>query len=310
MPCMPETHTDPLEDTYPLRAAARITGLSPELLRAWERRYAVVVPLRTPGGTRRYRAADLEKLRLAKAAVDSGHRISHVAQMDDEELKRCAQNLPASSRSTSQIEEVLNALTRLDSSEAQRLLSMQLSTLGPVRFARQIARPLVHEIGSRWERDELSMAAEHMATAILRAMFGTALQPTVSSQLGPRILFSTPSGERHELGLQMAALTALGAGANPIFIGADLPVEELAGALDQTGAVGVALSLVTISPSQAQTYLAALRGAVPKSVRIWIGGHATHGLEPIDGVDLIQGLDDFERRIALLGYENTTRPTH
>ncbi|MEE3325767.1 MAG: MerR family transcriptional regulator, partial [Myxococcota bacterium] len=60
------------ELTYPLGAAARLTGISPDTLRAWERRYEVVVPLRTPGGTRRYTAADLERLGLVKAAIDGG----------------------------------------------------------------------------------------------------------------------------------------------------------------------------------------------------------------------------------------------
>ena len=64
---MANTRSEDLELTYPLRTAARLTGLSPDLLRAWERRYGVVEPTRTPGGTRRYTAADLERLRLVKA---------------------------------------------------------------------------------------------------------------------------------------------------------------------------------------------------------------------------------------------------
>ncbi len=90
-------NSDDAETTYPLRAAARITGLSPDLLRAWESRYAVVTPLRTAGGTRRYRASDLERLRLVKAAVDTGGRISVVARLDPAELLRrleAADNAP------------------------------------------------------------------------------------------------------------------------------------------------------------------------------------------------------------------------
>ena len=60
------------DSTYPLRTASRLTGLSPDLRRAWERRYGVIEPMRTPGGTRRYSAADIERLRLVKAAVDAG----------------------------------------------------------------------------------------------------------------------------------------------------------------------------------------------------------------------------------------------
>jgi len=93
---MPRGGSQALELTYPLRTVARLTGLSPEVLRAWERRYRVVTPARTPGGTRRYSAADLERLRLLKAAVDAGHRIGDVARLDVAELSRRSTRVPLS----------------------------------------------------------------------------------------------------------------------------------------------------------------------------------------------------------------------
>jgi DNA-binding transcriptional MerR regulator len=64
------------EPTYSLGAVARLTGLSPHVLRAWERRYGAVRPLRTPGGTRLYRESDVARLRQLRAAVQAGHSIS------------------------------------------------------------------------------------------------------------------------------------------------------------------------------------------------------------------------------------------
>src|SRR5512134_2440764 len=85
---MAKPRTSAVELTYPLRSASRLTGLSPEVLRAWERRHGVVQPLRTPGGTRRYRASDLERLRLMKAAIEAGHRIGQLAGLGNAELAR------------------------------------------------------------------------------------------------------------------------------------------------------------------------------------------------------------------------------
>jgi DNA-binding transcriptional MerR regulator/methylmalonyl-CoA mutase cobalamin-binding subunit len=293
--------SEAVEMTYPLKAAARLTGLSPELIRAWERRYGVIEPLRTPGGTRRYRAADLERLRLVKAAVDSGHRIGQVAKLDPAELeKRAAESpMPPADR----LCEVVSALERLDGAEAQRLLSLQLSLLGPARFAREFADPLVREIGERWAADRLPIASEHLATGILRSMLGSVLQPTAASLLGPRIVFATPPCETHEIGLQMAALTALGAGANPIYLGAELPIQEIVDSVDRAGAAGVALSLVTIAPARAARAVQALREGLPDHVHVWIGGAAASALEPLDGVEHIDRLDSFEQRVALLGFE-------
>ena len=294
-------HSEAFEMTYPLKAAARLTGLSPELIRAWERRYGVIQPLRTPGGTRRYRAADLERLRLVKAAVDGGHRIGQVAKLDPAELElRAAESpMPPADR----LCEVLSALERLDGAEAQRLLSFQLSLLGPAHFAREFAAPLLLEVGERWAADRLPIASEHLATGILRSMLGSVLQPTAASLLGPRIVFATPPCEPHEIGLQMAALTALGAGANPIYLGAELPIQEIVDSVGRAGAVGVALSLVTIAPGRAARAVQALREGLPRDVHLWIGGAAASALEPRDGVEHIDRLDNFEQRVALLGFE-------
>jgi DNA-binding transcriptional MerR regulator len=301
---MKTERSDALELTYPLRTAARLTGLSPALLRAWERRYGVVEPIRTPGGTRRYSGADLEKLRLVKAAVDAGHRISQVAQMDLAELQRRAETPEAPA--TGQQDEILAALDRLDAAEAQRLLSIQLSTLGAVRFARECALPLVREIGERWANERMGIASEHLATGVLRAMLGAALLPSAAAQLGPRIVFATPSGERHELGLQMAALTAMGAGANPVFLGGELPVEDMLGAVESTGAAALALSIVTLPLPQAARAIGAIRGGLPRDVHLWIGGAAASGIEPIEGIERIESLEQLERRVALLGFESAT----
>jgi DNA-binding transcriptional MerR regulator len=298
---MERSKSEALELTYPLRTAARLTGLSPDLIRAWERRYGVVEPLRTPGGTRRYRAVDLERLRLVKAAVDAGHRIGQVARLDPTELERRAAG--SQEPSTGRLDEIISALERLDGAEAQRLLSLQLSALGPVRFARDFAVPLVREIGERWAGDRLPIASEHLATAVLRSMLGSALQPTAASLLGPRIVFATPSGERHELGLQMAALTALGAGANPLYLGAELPIEELVGSVERSGATALALSLVTLTPDQATQAVRAIRCALPVDVHLWIGGVIASALEPCDGIDCFDSLESFEQRVALLGFE-------
>jgi len=296
---MAKEESEALELTYPLRTAARLTGLSPELLRAWEKRHGVVEPLRTPGGTRRYSAAHLERLRLVKAAVDAGHRIGQVAGLELAELKRASvgQAAPPSGR----LDEILAALDNLDGGESQRLLSLQLSALGPARFAREIAIPLVGEIGERWASGNMGIAPEHLATGVIRSLLGSALTPTATSLLGPRIVFATPTGERHELGLLMAAITALGAGANPVYLGIELPVEDLLGAVESTGAAALALSLVTIPTPQATRTVSALRGGLADGVHLWIGGAGASDVTVPNAVEPISSLEDLEQRVALLG---------
>jgi len=303
---MAQAKHDALELTYPLRAAARLTGLSPEILRAWERRYAVVEPLRTPGGTRRYSAADLERLQLVKAAVDAGHRIGQVARLGLVELKERSAAVRVST--AGQLDDILEALDQFDDATCQRLLSLQLSTLGPVRFAREVALPLVQEIGERWAGGRMGIAPGHLATSLLRSLLGSALQPTATSLLGPRIVFATPTGERHELGLLMAALTALGAGANPLYLGLELPVEDLLAAVEASNAKALALSLVTIPGAQAARTVGALRGGMTSGVRLWLGGSGANGFELPAAVESFASLESLEQQVMLLGLENTPVP--
>ena len=295
---MARAKSDPVALTYPLRTAARLTGLSPEVLRAWERRYGVVEPLRTSGGTRRYDAGHLERLRLVKAAVDAGARIGQVATLDLEELKR--RSALTEAKPEGHLEEILTALDQFDDETAQRTLSFQLSTLGPARFAREIAIPLLQEIGERWSKGRMGIVPEHLATGILRSLLGSALQPTTRSRLGPRIVFATPTGERHELGLMMAALTALGAGANPLYLGLELPVEDLLAAVEGTNAAALALSLVTIPAAQAAETVRVLRGGIAPDVHLWLGGSAGRDLDVPAAVERIDSLEDLEQRVLLL----------
>lgn len=294
---MSDDHT---ETTYPLRAVAKLTGLSPELLRAWERRYGVVEPIRTPGGTRRYRASDLARLQLVKSAVDAGHRIGRIAHLDAAELSKLAEETPPPSAEG--LDAVLDALERLDADEVQRLLSIQISMMGPVRFAKDFALPLAQKVGDRWANGQMSVSSEHLATGVLRSLLGSSLVPTAASRLGPTIVFATPSGERHEIGLQTAALTATGAGAKAIYLGAELPEEELLDSVAKTGAAVLALGLVVLPAEEALRSIRAVRAGLPSDVELWVGGSGASEVESIEGVKRISCLAEIEQQVTLLGF--------
>jgi len=302
---MAKSRESALEPSYPLRSAARLTGLSPELLRAWERRYGVVDPVRTPGGTRRYRASDLERLRLLKAATDAGHRIGALAGLSNRELEQLGSAAEAAPRE--RLEEILGALHAFDAAAAQRLLALQLSALGVVPFARDVAMPLAREIGQRWAGQQMRIASEHLATAVLRSMLGSALQPSATALRGARIVFATLEGERHELGLLMAALSSMGAGANPLYLGPEVPVEDLLHAVSRSGAAALALSIVATPAGDLAGPLAALRAGLPADVHLWVGGAGASALALPAGAEHIESFAQLEQRVGLLAFEKARR---
>lgn len=284
---------------YPLGAVSRITGLSEHVLRAWERRHSAVTPRRTAGGTRRYSEAEVERLRLLSRVVSAGYPIGQVAHLSDDELRARIAPLGPSERPA--VEAALAALERLDAAEAERLISLQLAALGPARFAREFALPLLEAIGDGWAQSRLCVASEHLASAMLRSMLGTGLRATDASAGAPVIVFAAPSGERHELGLLIAALIAQGAGGKAVYLGPDLPTDEIVGAVETVGARVLVLGLTATPAGEGSALLSELRRRLPDRVALWVGGASARELEPLEGAEILTDLDHLERKVRLTG---------
>jgi DNA-binding transcriptional MerR regulator len=293
--------------TYPVRVVSSMTGLKPELIRAWETRYDAVQPVRTEGGSRRYSGEDLHRLTLLRDVVDAGHRIGKIAHLSLEDLRGL---LPDSvGIESGPIERIIAVARRLDGTEVRRLLNEELSRLGSVAFATEIALPLLIEIGSRWERGALSISVEHMTTSILRSLLLSVFDSLDASRRSPKAIFATPSGESHDLGTLVAALVALRAGADVVFLGADVPAEDLVEAVVDARASILVLGVVTLPNDVAESTLRIIRKRVPQDVEVWIGGTGIRGLVPLPGIDRVDNLDQLEAQITLLNLRVAGSPS-
>jgi len=290
---------------YAPAAVAQLTGISAHVLRAWERRYGAVTPWRTPGGARRYSEREVARLRLLRRVVDAGHAIGDVARLPDEQLagligietRSATTGAPAAALELP-LESLLEDVRAMRVDRVERALSIQLATLGPRSFAREVASPLLQRIGDAWEQGTLSVAAEHAATTAIRNLLGATLRRDAALADGPTLVFATPAGERHELGAMIAALYALGAGARAVFLGADLPAAELADAALRLGARGVGVSVAGLAPEAADAELRALRRALPDDVPILLGGGGCGAVAPAPGVEVIQELEELEDHVS------------
>ncbi len=283
---------------YSLGAVSRLTGLSPHVLRAWERRYGAVSPLRTPGGTRRYRESDVARLQLLAAATGAGHPIGDIARLSEAELRR--RSAGADEEPRPPLRRILEAIEQFDADETERLLGLQLAALGSRGFVDSVADPLLRQVGDRWEDGSLCVAAEHLASAAIRNLLGLALRRKPRSGASSPILFTTVAGERHELGALACAVIAVDLGANAIYLGPDLPASEVVAASEATGADTVAVSTSGCAPAkQREKALQALRRALPADVALWLGGAGSEGLTLPAGVERIEGIDELEQKIRL-----------
>jgi methanogenic corrinoid protein MtbC1 len=271
----------PTHDAFPLRTVAAMTGLTPDLIRAWEKRYAVVAPIRGARGARLYSSADIAHLRLLARVVGAGRAIGDVAALSRAELETLAvrpapdgqgaESRGAQASGEELVNRVLDRLERFDHAAVTRLLGDAVVGLGVRRFVHQVVLPLVHRVGARWADGEVSIAEEHLLTGMLRNLLASLTSGRAGH--GRPLVLATPSGERHEIGLLVVALLARDAGVNVVYLGVDLPAADIISATARTHACVVGLSaVVSKNRARACVELAAIQAALPASVELWLGG--------------------------------------
>ena len=301
---------------HPVRLVANRTGLSPHVLRAWERRYGVVAPHRSQGGQRLYSDQDVERLRRLRLLTAKGHSISRIATLSLPELERLEAEAPPapamapdgaveSSAAAELVAEALRAVRKLDADELQGVLQRAAVTLGGPVFLDEVIAPAVEAVGDGWAGGSLSVAQEHMSSAVFRRVLEWLVGVYRVEGQRPRLVVATPPGQVHEIGALMVAACAAAEGWGITYLGPDLPVADLLAAARDTGARAVALSIVYSSDDE--TLLAALRAArrgLPEGTPLLIGGAAaSHLREPLEdlGAIVLDSLPELRTRLRKLG---------
>lgn len=273
---MPEKRA---HDALPLRTVSRLTGLSPDVIRAWEKRYGVVSPRRGPRGARLYTSDDVTHLTLLRRVVSAGRAIGDVARLSRgglEALAGSAVAAPASARESvagrAVVDLALASLERFHAAELDRHLGDALMALGTREFIAEVVVPLLEEVGQRWSDGRLCVADEHLLSGVLRNLLVGLMR--LRGQLdGATVLLATPQGERHEFGLLLAGLLAADARLSLCYLGTDLPADEIAAAARRAGASVVGLGVVNgANRDRALAELRRVEHALPGDVELWLGG--------------------------------------
>jgi methanogenic corrinoid protein MtbC1 len=272
---------------YPIRAVAKITGLSLDTLRAWERRYKAVVPERSDRG-RQYGPEHIERLLLLNQLVQKGHAIGGIASRSDEELRGLLSRQPippdaAATPPTDLHAPVLAAIENFDTVRASDELSRLAAVLSPRDLVYQVAIPLMREVGIRWHNGTLAIAQEHLVSQMLRTLLGNMMRLFRPSNPAMKMVLATPAGEVHEFGMLAAAMLASLAGVEPVYLGPNLPAREIADAARQTSAKVIVLS-VTFPSETTREEIKALAAAMPEDAELWVGGAASASLD-LSGLD-------------------------
>jgi DNA-binding transcriptional MerR regulator len=207
---------------------AKRTGVSPELLRAWELRYGLLQPTRTPGGFRLYSAADEARVQRMQSLVAGGLAAAQAADLvlnGDDPAPRTV------SASATTLEDAAGDLTasldRLDEPAANTALDRLFSTYTIETVLREVILPYLHQLGERWAAGEVSVAQEHFASNLIRGRL-LGLAQGWGQGRGPGAILACVPGEQHELGLLAFGVILRRRGWRITYLGTDSPIGAVA----------------------------------------------------------------------------------
>lgn len=271
----------------PLRLVVSRTGLKPETIRAWERRYGAVHPARTPGGTRMFSEEDVARLLHLKALRDRGRGLISIAKLPTERLAEMVEaerkGAPARVEQapppiSEEQEKYLESIERLDAREAASRLKALTEGLGNVQLLVQVAIPIMWQVGHRWSAGTLGIAAEHLVSAQLRRLLLGRLDEIESPPDAPKLLFTTPAGQPHEFGIVAGSVAAKEAGFDVLYLGPELPAEEIIWAVAQSKADVLVLSVIRRMSEEEMVQVQRLVETLASRVPVWIGCPPGHPL--------------------------------
>jgi DNA-binding transcriptional MerR regulator/methylmalonyl-CoA mutase cobalamin-binding subunit len=291
---------------YSIKAVSQATGLTVETLRAWERRYGIVVPKRDDTGRRVYTAEDVLRLRRLREATDRGHPIGRLARLSDDELTGLLNEAPGGpdAAAAAFVERILESAQQFRAGDCEQVLTLAIASLPPPQLIMDVLTPLLREVGERWHRGEFAIAQERLVSTAVRRHIGLVLDTYDRSARGAGIVFATLPGERHELGLLMSALTCASRGFRTHYLGADVPAEEIARFARAVDASAVAVSVVLLEqlPTLPQQ-LGILVEELGVEANVLIGGSATRSIEAASlpsGCHLVRDQLELDRRLDML----------
>ena len=284
--------------TYPIAAVSKLTGIGLDTLRAWERRYNAVTPMRAGRG-RIYTEHDIQRLRLLRQAVEGGHPISKAALMSNVQLSHLAEQ-PAK-REESLSDGILHAIERFDYAEADQELGRLASLTTPKDLLYNVLLPLVNHVGEAYHAKTMTAAQEHMTSSLVRNLMGGMISQHRMQRPQRRLMFTTPAAELHEIGILAAALLASVAGLGIVYLGPDLPSSEIVNAVRRSMPSALVLGMRS---DESAGELRSIAREMPDRVELWLGGVVPRMKPRREGNGVVLGIDSlphFEEQVRRLG---------
>jgi DNA-binding transcriptional MerR regulator/methylmalonyl-CoA mutase cobalamin-binding subunit len=259
-------------DNFPIRTVSEITGVNSVTLRAWERRYGLISPSRTPKGHRLYSQQDIQLIQDVLDRLSQGMSISQIAR--DILDKTALDEIDNTDTWGQYSQRMIEAIVRFDEHALDSVYNDAMSLYPVDIVTTRLIMPLLEQLGNRWEKKSKksgNIAEEHFFSVYLRNKLGARFHHQNLKNSGPKLIMACLPGEHHEFGILLFALTAHSKGYQVILLGADLPVTELIQVAQRTDSQGVVLAgSASLNCNSAMEDINLLTGTI--SIPVFIGG--------------------------------------
>jgi methylmalonyl-CoA mutase cobalamin-binding subunit len=259
------------------------TGLGKELLRKWRQRYGFPVLETGEDGKTGYTRKSIKQLLLIKRLIEGGFKPAQIVGRNPLELENLRRAMDKDLPELCLNETTQRLLNRLKNSDMVGMESIliQERTRGTLSdFVLGTVVPFIGSVGDAWSRKEIEIYHEHLCTSVIQRFLHAEILACKPKEGYPKILFSTPPEERHELGLLMAEAVLADHGAATFCVGSHTPMGDLKMAAISCKADVIALSFSFAYPARnVRPTLTHLRFILPSNVEIWAGGAGVSGIK-------------------------------
>lgn len=282
---------------HTVKRAAELTGVAPDTLRAWERRYGVVAPQRSEGGYRLYDDLALRRLAAMKALVDSGWSTGQAARrvLDERMGEEIARESTA--RTVGDVDALARVGRDLDGVALEAALDDGFAAGSFEQVADGWLMPALQRLGSAWRAGEVGVAGEHFVSAAVQRRLAALFDAASRGATGRVAVVGLARGSRHELGVLAFAVALRRAGVDVVYVGGDLPPEAWVETVKSRGATMAVIGVPAVEdvPAVRETVAALAQGC--PDVHVSVGGGHQDAVG--EGVELLgHRLADAATRLA------------
>ncbi|AUO11091.1 MerR family transcriptional regulator [Priestia megaterium] len=217
------------EGKYNIKAISNMVGIQPGTLRAWERRYQILNPVRNDSGHRLYTEEDLRKLKWLTEKVSGGFTISQAVSLLETESSTVGTfdeegevDSPQKIR-----DELLTMLLSFEEGKAQDLINHAFSLYSVEKVVIDILGSLLVTVGDMWEKGQITSAHEHYTTQVLKTRISMIFYSLPSNGLLPKAIAVCGPNETHEVGLLVFTLFLRRKGFEVIYLGSSIEDKDV-----------------------------------------------------------------------------------